>query len=374
MNGTYDAQDRLTNYGNVQYTYTANGELLTKNNPVLGQTASFTYDVVGNLRSATLPGGVQIDYVVDGQNRRIGKKINGVLVQGFLYQNQLNPVAELDGSGTVLSRFVYGSKANVPDYMIKAGVTYRIVSDHLGSPRLVIDTTAGTIIERIDYDEFGNITVDTNPGFQPFGFAGGLFDQHTGLTRFGARDYDAQVARWTAKDPIQFLGSDSNLYGYVLNDPINSLDSVGLFGMKEVGDFIYGGVSYFTGIAGTFRYAARYAGLLGECEKQRAIKEGIFLYDAVEFIREHPEIQRELLDLGKEYFLNNKARVAGRVVASQSVGILLGRGLGMSLWLAAINGNIHDLLEQGGQYEDLVGAILGGEALPTKSSQQCGCP
>ena len=165
---------------------------------------------------------------MDGQNRRIGKKVNGILTQGFLYQNQLNPVAQLDGTGNVISRFVYGSKANVPDYMIKGGVTYRIVSDHLGSPRLVIDTTAGTIIERIDYDEFGNITADTNPGFQPFGFAGGLYDQHTGLTRFGFRDYDAQIGRWTVEDPIRFQGGDSNLYGYVLNDPINLSDSFGL--------------------------------------------------------------------------------------------------------------------------------------------------
>src|SRR6266704_6603161 len=160
VNGTYDAQDRLTQYGNLQLAYTANGELLTKNNSVLGQTASYTYDVLGNLKSATLPGGVQIDYVVDGQNRRIGKKINVVLVQGFLYQNQLNSVAELDGSGTVLSRFVYGTKANVPDYMIKAGVTYRIVSDHLGSPRLVVNTADGSIAQRMDYDEFGNVIAD----------------------------------------------------------------------------------------------------------------------------------------------------------------------------------------------------------------------
>jgi hypothetical protein len=66
-----------------------------------------------------------------------------VLVQGFLYQNQINPVAELDGSGNLVSRFVYASKANVPGYMIKNGVTYRIISDHLGSPRLVVDVTIG---------------------------------------------------------------------------------------------------------------------------------------------------------------------------------------------------------------------------------------
>src|SRR5207237_10135848 len=96
VNGTYDAQHRLTQYGNLQYTYTPNGELLTKNNPVLGQTASYTYDVLGNLKSAALPGGVQIDYVVDGQNRRSGKKINGVTFQGFLYRNQLKPAPEHD--------------------------------------------------------------------------------------------------------------------------------------------------------------------------------------------------------------------------------------------------------------------------------------
>ena len=28
--GTYDNQDRLLSYGNYTYTYTANGELLTK--------------------------------------------------------------------------------------------------------------------------------------------------------------------------------------------------------------------------------------------------------------------------------------------------------------------------------------------------------
>ena len=36
-----------------------------------------------------------------------------------------------------------------------------------GRPRLVVDSGTGNIVERIDYDEFGNIINDTNPGFQP---------------------------------------------------------------------------------------------------------------------------------------------------------------------------------------------------------------
>jgi len=64
---------------------------------------------------------------------------------------------------------------------------------------------------------------------QPFGFARGLYDRDTKLVRFGARDYDPEVARWTAKDPILFQGGDTNLYGYVLNDPVNFIDPLGWF-------------------------------------------------------------------------------------------------------------------------------------------------
>jgi RHS repeat-associated protein len=143
--------------------------------------------------------------------------------------------AELDGAGNVVSRFVYGTRVNVPEYLVRhpgvAGqeATYRLVTDHLGSPRLVINTSDGTVVQRMDYDEFGRVLVDTNPGFQPFGFAGGLYDRDTGLVRFGARDYDAMTGRWTAKDPIGFRGGDTNQYAYVGGDPINLIDPNGLW-------------------------------------------------------------------------------------------------------------------------------------------------
>jgi RHS repeat-associated protein len=226
FSATYDAQDRLITYGNASYAYTENGELIAKAQG--GVTTQYHYDVLGNLMQVILPGDITIDYLNDGQNRRIGKKVNGQLTQGFLYKDQLNPIAELDGSGNVVSRFVYASKANVPDYMVKDGITYRILSDHLGSPRLVVNSATGEIVQRMDYDEFGNVTLDTNPGFQPFGFAGGIYDLHTGLVRFGARDYDAETGRWTSKDPIRFGGGDANIYAYVLGDPINYFDINGL--------------------------------------------------------------------------------------------------------------------------------------------------
>ncbi len=58
------------------------------------------------------------------------RQADGTLVQGFLYENQLEPVAELDGSGNLVSRFVYCEcgAGNIPQYMVKGGVTYRILA------------------------------------------------------------------------------------------------------------------------------------------------------------------------------------------------------------------------------------------------------
>ena len=75
--------------------------------------------------------------------------------------------------------------------------------------------------------------------FQPFGFAGGIYDPHTNLTRFGARDYDAETGRWTAKDPIGFDGEDANLYGYTMSDPINFVDIEGERSVSTTGNSGY---------------------------------------------------------------------------------------------------------------------------------------
>jgi RHS repeat-associated protein len=222
--GTYDEQDRLLQHGAASYRYTAAGVLRSRS--IGAQVTGYRYDVFGGLRRVDQADGTRIDYLTDGRHRRIGKRVDGVLVQAFLYQDRLHPVAELDGASNVVSRFVYASRAQVPDYMERAGVLYRIIADHLGSPRLVVDSQSGAVAQRLDYDAWGNVTLDTNPGFQPFGFAGGLYDPDTRLVRFGVRDYDAETGRWTARDP-RFLGSGANSYGYAFADPVNLVDPEG---------------------------------------------------------------------------------------------------------------------------------------------------
>ncbi len=223
----YDAQDRLRVYGNATYDYTANGEFLRKT--VGGAVTDYEYDVLGNLRAVTLPDGTVIEYVIDALNRRVGKRVNGVLVRAFLYDDDLRPTAELDDMGAIISRFVYATRLNVPDYLVKDGSTYRVVADRLGSVRLVVDVATGVVAQRLEFDAYGQVLVDSNPGFQPFGFAGGLFDPDTHLTHFGARDYDPAIGRWTTKDPILLSGGDTNLYTYAVDDPITYFDPDGLY-------------------------------------------------------------------------------------------------------------------------------------------------
>ncbi|MGH7788769.1 MAG: RHS repeat domain-containing protein, partial [Candidatus Binatia bacterium] len=240
ISATYDDQDRLLTMTvgltttTTTYTYTANGELETKTDP--SGTTTYAYDAFGNLRRVALPDSTVIDYVIDGRNRRIGKIVDGALIRQWLYQDQLEPVAELDGQGNVLGEFVYGTKVHVPDYIRRDGETYRVVSDHLGSVRLVVNLADGIAVQELGYDVFGAAQVDSSPGWQPFGFAGGLYDPSeplaplsgSGLVRFGARDYDATNARWTAKDPLGFYSGDNNLFQYVRSDPLTSIDVDGL--------------------------------------------------------------------------------------------------------------------------------------------------
>jgi len=127
-------------------------------------------------------------------------------VQRFEYANGRMPVAMVDRNGT----------------------KYYLHYDQVGSLRAVSNQN-GDVVKEIVYDTFGNIISDSNETLKvPFGFAGGLYDRDTKLIHFGFREYNPFIGRWTAKDPILFAGGDTNLYGYVLGDPVGGVDALGL--------------------------------------------------------------------------------------------------------------------------------------------------
>jgi len=222
---TYSDEDHLITSGSDVYQFSLDG-LLTRKTTSLG-TTSYVYSSRGELQSATLPDARVITYENDPAGRRIAKRVNGTIVEKYLWKDASTLLAVYDASDNLIARFTYAD-GRAPVSMTYNGLTYYILTDTIGSLRGIVDTS-GNVVKRVDYDSFGNVITDSDPSMDiPLGFAGGLRDKDTGFVRFGARDYDPSLGRWTAKDPIDFSGGDTNLYNYVLNDPLNKVDPEGL--------------------------------------------------------------------------------------------------------------------------------------------------
>jgi RHS repeat-associated protein len=232
---SYSDEDHLLTAGSVTYAYDLDGFLTTKTNGA--EVTTYSYSSRGELLNVTLSDGTVIEYLHDPLRRRIAKKVDGVIVEKYLWQGLTRLLAVYNGSDSLVMRFKY-TDSRMPVAMTSGGSTYYLTYDQVGSLRVVADSE-GNVVKLLTYDSFGNIIDDTTPAFVvPFGFAGGLYDADTELVRFGYRDYDPDVGRWTAKDPIGFAGGDTDLYGYVLNDPINLNDPMGFGPLGDAVDIV----------------------------------------------------------------------------------------------------------------------------------------
>ncbi|MBF0330144.1 MAG: RHS repeat-associated core domain-containing protein [Nitrospirae bacterium] len=236
----YSAEDHLITAGTDNYQYNADGFLLSKTTSM--GTTTYNYLTRGELLDALLPSGTSISYDHDATGRRIAKRVNGSITEKYLWQDAITLLAVYDSNDNLKTRFNYADD-RMPVSMTQNGQTYYLAYDQVGSLRVVTDAS-GNAVKKIDYDSFGNIINDTNPQMSiPLGFAGGLHDRDTNLVRFGARDYDPAIGRWTVKDPIDFRGG-LNVFNYVEADPVNGIDPWGLAGVGFIfpGGSIEGGL------------------------------------------------------------------------------------------------------------------------------------
>jgi RHS repeat-associated protein len=233
---SYSDEDHLLSAGDAIYSYDLHGFLSTKT--LSGQVTTYNYSTRGELQQVVLPDGRTVSYDHDPLGRRITKRIDGAVVAKYLWEGMTKLLAVYDGSDNLLQRYEYAD-SRMPVAITQSGIRNFLAYDQVGSLRVVTDAS-GNMVKKIDYDSFGNIIADSNPSLSlPFGFSGGLLDLDTGLVRFGFRDYDPDTGRWTAKDPIGFSGGDTDLYGYVQNDPVNLVDP---FGLLVQGTVNFGGL------------------------------------------------------------------------------------------------------------------------------------
>jgi RHS repeat-associated protein len=200
-------------------------------------------------------------YMYNANNQRTTKLINNQIREKYLWLDLTTLLAIYDKDNNVKQRFTYIDERTPISYTDIDNNVYFLSYNHQGSLKAITDKN-NNILKRIDYDSFGNIVQETyydtnkniiqeirydsngnvitsssnydenivtNPNLDiPIGFAGGLYDQDTKLIKFGYREYDSNTGRWTSKDHIDFEGGDSNLYGYVMGDPVNFVDVEGL--------------------------------------------------------------------------------------------------------------------------------------------------
>jgi RHS repeat-associated protein len=91
----------------------------------------------------------------------------------------------------------------------------------------VVTDSGGTLAARFDYDPYGNSVVTDGKMNVDFGYTGHYFHARSGLNLTLYRAYNPALGRWISRDPIGEAGR-VNLYGYVENNPVNSVDPLGL--------------------------------------------------------------------------------------------------------------------------------------------------
>lgn len=205
------------------FCYDAGGSLVDPAACPSGAHA-YTYNAENQLVSA---GGV--NYTYDGDGRRL-QKSNGKI---YWYGISASPLETTDLSGnsnnSTFAQYIFfgGSRIARRDY--QGNVVYYF-SDHLGSSR-VIASSAGVILDDLDFYPFGGERPVTSSSGNQFKFTGYERDPESGLDYASARHYSSVLGRFTSPDPI--IGAlenpqSWNRYSYVLNNPINNTDSSGL--------------------------------------------------------------------------------------------------------------------------------------------------
>ena len=142
-------------------------------------------------------------------------------------------IAEFDGSGALLRRYVPGPGVDQREAMIHVdgagAITERFFyhADRLGSVIALADE-AGALADRYVYTPFG-VESPLETSGNPFRYTGRRFDPETGFFYYRARYYWPEIGRFLEVDPVGYADQE-NLYAYVGNNPLNATDPSGAVG------------------------------------------------------------------------------------------------------------------------------------------------
>jgi RHS repeat-associated protein len=245
----FNSANRITNAG---YTYDTAGNLTSDG------VQSFGYNAENKIKSVN---GVSDVYRYDGDGNRVRKNFaTGEKLRMVYSGGQL--VAEYDlTNGSLKKEYIYGAKGLIATVEPVVGTRYT-TSDHLGSPRVVTNSSAG-IVSRHDYMPFGE-EIGSGVGGRTVGigfivndgvrqkFTAKERDVETGLDYFLARYYSSSQGRFSSVDPGSFVPADPqswDRYVYTQNNPLKFTDPTGkdLYITGDYADQLVSDLARFSG-------------------------------------------------------------------------------------------------------------------------------
>jgi RHS repeat-associated protein len=182
--------------------------------------------------SAKLANAAVYNYGINGLGQRVSKSGTAVSTgrQIYVYDEAGHLIGEYNNSGTRLWEHVY--LGDLPVAVIgSAGGVFPVLSDHLGTPRQVINASKQLRWKWDNTEPFGANAANQNPanlGVFAYNlrFPGQYFDSETGLHYNYFRDYNPSTGRYIQSDPIGLSGG-LNTYSYVANNPLLFIDPTG---------------------------------------------------------------------------------------------------------------------------------------------------
>jgi RHS repeat-associated protein len=229
--------NQLATDGTWNYSYDFEGNLTGKAKVGGGDVWTYTYDNANELTSAegpATPGGtvtVHLDYKYDALGRRVERDVTSqgsTTYQRYGYDTDGNVWADLDGSGTLVTRRVYGDGVDQPVARVNYGGTVTVgwyLADRQGTVTGLM-SNAGALSATQAFDAFGKLR--SVAPIDRYGYTGREQDEYTGWQYNRARWYDPATQRWASRDPLEFGAGDGNLYRYVGNNATNATDPTGL--------------------------------------------------------------------------------------------------------------------------------------------------
>jgi len=225
---------------NVSETGTANGlnQLTAYAGKSLGHTdargnvTAFGSDTFGysseNLLTSGTVGGVSTTLSYDPA-MRLYQTVSGSATSRFAYDD-LDAIAEYDGSGNLQRRWVFDD-ADGPVVQFEgtgvASTNRRFLSEDERGSIISVTDSGGNSLGLNKYDEFGQPSSMTGR----YGYTGQAWVPSLGLWYYKARFYSpAMGGTFLQTDPIGYDGDGPNLYAYVLDNPVNYTDPLGLQG------------------------------------------------------------------------------------------------------------------------------------------------